>query len=217
MWKRNLITGIVIASIALMGFCFIHEFTTDSEQTIMLDAITIRTALSNANGIKRYAPVHVHGISAGKIENIWFSEIPGENLVKIDMSLNKKYSKLIAISNPDLESSPDDPQGIYSYIYKTQEGLLGDCLLDIYAGNPTKALEQAKSDLRKKAEEVVRKEPGKEEQWDPNKYSEQILNAETQLKKNWGLMDTGHLIEGGFIRYKTGDYNKIFPLSDSKN
>ncbi|OGP55892.1 MAG: hypothetical protein A2V67_10685 [Deltaproteobacteria bacterium RBG_13_61_14] len=204
---QNLVVGIFTAAVLAYGMYFVYQ--TSEESTILLNKITLYTIMPNAMGLKRYAPVKVHGISVGKIERIWFSETPGEDKVYLEMSMSADYINRVAISNPDPEAPANqaEPDGmvIYSYISVESEGLLGDNLVQIYAGDPERAKAGASKRIRTAAVRMVKEEWEKQEKtWDEAAAGPEIQAKVKLLSKDLIGLDTGHVEEGSWISVKKG-------------
>ncbi len=202
---QNLIVGLFVFAVLVYGAYFIYE--TSEESTILLNKVTIYTEMNNASGIKSYAPVRVHGIPSGKVEKLWFFDKSGEDVIYFEMSLSTKYVESIAISNPDPEAAPNDPEGIFGYIKISSEGLLGDNLFEIYAGDPKRAPARAREVIFKMARREVRsqyEESGRAfDEEDPVIVSAVEQRAEQIASEVKGL-DTGHIEDGYWIRAKGG-------------
>jgi phospholipid/cholesterol/gamma-HCH transport system substrate-binding protein len=202
---QNLIVGLFVFGVLVYGAYFIYQ--TSEESTILLSKVTVYTKMSNASGIKRYSPVRVHGIPAGKVERVWFSEEPGVDEVYFEMSLSKDYIDRVAISHPDLEAAPNDPEGIFGYIKISSEGLLGDNLVEIFAGDPKRAPGKAKEIIKKMAKRHVRKlyeDSGKGWDEDDPLVVAAIEQRAKELAGDVKGLDTGHVDDGYNIRSKGG-------------
>jgi len=204
---QNLVVGIFTAAVLAYGMYFVYQ--TSEESTILLNKITLYAVMPNAMGLKRYAPVKVHGISVGKIERIWFSETPGEDKVYLEMSMSTDYTDRVAISNPDPEAPANqaEPDGtvIYSYISVESEGLLGDNLVQIYAGNPGRAKQEAPGRIRQAAARLVQEEWEKEKKtWDEAAAGPEVQAQIKLLRKDLIGLDTGHVEDGSWLRTKKG-------------
>jgi hypothetical protein len=145
----------------------------------------------------------------GKIERIWFSETPGEDKVYLEMSMSTDYTDRVAISNPDPEAPANqaEPDGtvIYSYISVESEGLLGDNLVQIYAGNPGRAKQEAPGRIRQAAARLVQEEWEKEKKtWDEAAAGPEVQAQIKLLRKDLIGLDTGHVEYGSWLRTKKG-------------
>lgn len=200
---QNLVVGIFVAAVLAYGMYFIYQ--TSEEGSMLLDKFEVETTMDNANGIKRYASVRIHGIPVGKIESVKFSQDPGETTIYIDASISDKYLGLVAISNPDPEAPPNDPEGIFGYFYINSEGLLGDNLLDIYAGNPELAPEAAKRSVRGWARREVKEDWAEmEKEWDEDTAQTEIQLKYEELLETVGNLDKGYVTDESFLRTKSG-------------
>lgn len=200
---QNLVVGLFTLAVIAYGAYFVYQ--TSEESTILLDSISIRTTMTNANGIKYYSPVRIHGIRIGKVESVKFSEDPGEDLIYVEMSIKSGYAPLIAISNPDPGSPVKDERGIFGYMYISSEGLLGDNLLEIYAGKPELAAEAAKKAVWEQAARELKQmwtDVGRD--WDPVEAKPEIQELYDRLIAKVDNLDTGHLKDGDLIRTKSG-------------
>lgn len=200
---QNLIVGIFTFAVLIWGMYTIYQ--TSEESTILLNKIQLRTHMTNANGIKYYSPVRVHGISVGKVESVKFSEDPGEDLIFVKMSVNSDYVGRIAIGNPDPQGPVNDPDGIFAYLYISSEGLLGDNLLDIYAGDPNRAAEQAKKYVRAWAARNVRKSwEEADKEWDELEARPEIEREYDELLMNVPNLEKGYIEDGMYLPTKPG-------------
>jgi hypothetical protein len=204
---QNLVVGLFTAAVLAYGMYFVYQ--TSEESTILLNKITLYAVMPNAQGLKRYAPVKVHGISVGKIERIWFSETPGEDKVYMQMSMSTDYTDRVTISNPDPEAPANqaEPDGtvIYSYISVESEGLLGDNLVQIYAGDPERAKAEAPKRIRTAAVRLVKEEWEKQEKtWDETAAEPEVQAKVKLLSKDLIGLETGHVEEGSWISVKKG-------------
>jgi|GEM_PF-6222326 len=202
---QNLIVGLFVFAVLLYGAYFVYQ--TSEESTILLHKITIHTRMNNAYGIKRYAPVRIHGLPVGKVERLWFSEEPGEDTVYIEMSMNSDYVGRVAISNPDPEAAANDPEGVFGYMKISSEGLLGDNLLEIYAGDPKRAGDKARGVIERMARREVRaryEERG--EAWDKDDpmVQAEIKQRAGEIAGTVKGLDTGYIDDEFWIRAKGG-------------
>lgn len=200
---QNLIVGIFVAAVLAYGMYFIYQ--TSEESTILLHKVSLETHMKNANGIKRYTSVRIHGISIGKVEKVAFSEKPGEDLIYVEMTINSDYIGRIAIGNPDPEAPVNDPEGIFGYFYISSEGLLGDNLLDIYAGDPDRAVEAAQKSLRAlAAREVMTSWEDAGLEWNEATAQPEIEERYQVLLGDAGNLAKGYLTDGSYLRTKPG-------------
>jgi len=200
---QNLIVGLFTLGVIAYGAYFVYQ--TSEESTILLSSVKLHTTMANANGIKYYSPVRIHGIRIGKVESVKFSVDPGEDLIYADMSIKSAYLPLIAISNPDPEAPVKDERGIFGYMYLSSEGLLGDNLLEIYAGKPELAAEAAKKAVWEQAAREIKllwTDAGRD--WDPVEAKPEIQDLYDHLLPRVANLDTGHLQDGSFMRTKSG-------------
>jgi len=204
---QNLVVGIFTAAVLAYGMYFIYQ--TSMEGTMLLNKITLHLVMSNAMGIKRYAPLKLQGIAVGKVEKIQFSTIVGEDKVHLDMSLNQDYVERIAIANPDPEAPANakEPDGkiIFSYVAIESEGLLGDNLVQVYAGDPNRAKEVAWARLKEAAVRMVKADWEKQgKAWDEAAAQGQIKDMVNVLSHDQAGLDSGHVEEGSYLRAKKG-------------
>ena len=200
---QNLIVGLFTLGVIAYGAYFVYQ--TSEESTILLNSSTLHTTMNNANGIKFYSPVRIHGIKIGKVESVKFSEDPGEDLIYVEMSVRTAYLPLIAISNPDPQAPVRDERGIFGYMYLSSEGLLGDNLLEIYAGKPELAAEAAKKavwDQAANETKLLWTDAGRD--WDPVEAKPEIQDLYYHLIARVSNLDTGHIQDGDIIRTKSG-------------
>ena len=200
---QNLAVGLFVAGVLAYGAYFIYK--TSEESTILFNSFTIHTTMTNANGIKYYAPVRIHGIRVGKVETVKFSEDPGEDLVYVTMSIDADYKDLIAIGNPDDGAPAKDPNGIFAYLYISSEGLLGDNLLEIYAGKPDLAVAASKLAVWEEAARAIQEqwtEIGRD--WDPVAAKPEIQPLNDRLLAELPNLGAGHVENGSFLRTKPG-------------
>lgn len=204
---QNLVVGVFTAAVLAYGMYFIYQ--TSEESTILLNKITLHTVMTNASGLKRYAPVRLHGIAVGKIERIWFSEVPGEDKVYIDMSIGTEYAERVAISNPDPEApahqAEPDGEVIFSYLKVDSEGLLGDNLVEIYAGDPKRAKAEAPRRIQQAAVRMVKakwEQEGRE--WDEASAAGEIAAKVKELSEGVIGLESGHVEDGAWVRVKKG-------------
>lgn len=201
---QNMVVGIFVAAVLVWGAYTIY--TTSEEGTMLFgNAITLNSHMTNANGIKFYTSVRVHGIPVGKVESVKFSEEAGEDLIYINMSLSNKYIGMIAIGNPDPKAPVNDPEGIFGYFFISSEGLLGDNLLDIYAGDPTRAADAAKKSVRAWATRNINEAweaAGKE--WDEVDAQPEIEQEYQELIINVPDLNKGYVADGEYLPTKPG-------------
>jgi phospholipid/cholesterol/gamma-HCH transport system substrate-binding protein len=202
---QNLIVGLFVFAVLVYGAYFVYQ--TSEESTILLHKVTLYTEMNNAYGIKSYAPVRVHGIPSGKVERLWFSEEPGVDTVYFEMSLSSNYVERVAISNPDPEAAANDPEGVFGYLKISSEGLLGDNLLEIYAGDPKRAGEKAREVIQKMARREVRarhEERGEAWNKDDPMVKAEIEQRAKEIASTVPGLDTGHIDDEFWIRAKGG-------------
>jgi len=204
---QNLVVGIFSAAVLAYGMYFVYQ--TSMEGTMLLNKITLHLVMSSAMGIKRYAPVKLQGIAVGKVEKIQFSTVPGEDKIYIDMSLDRSYVERIAIANPDPDAPANakEPDGkmIFSYIAIESEGLLGDNLVQVYAGDPNRAKEVAWTRLKEAAVRMVKADWEKQgKAWDEAAAQGQIKDMVNMLSHDQAGLDSGHVEEGSYLRAKKG-------------
>jgi hypothetical protein len=197
-----MIVGIFVAAVLAYGMYFIYM--TSEEGSMLFDKITLTTQMANANGIKRYASVRIHGIPVGKVESVKFSEDPGEDLIFISVSIDSDYVGRIAIGNPDPEAPANDPDGVFAYFFISSEGLLGDNLLDIYAGDPPRAVEAAKKSVRAQAaREIMLSWEAADKEWDDLSAQPEIEDIYQVLIQDVDLSQ-GHIRDGMYLPTKKG-------------
>lgn len=200
---QNLIVGIFVAAVLAYGAYFIYN--TSEESTMLLSKITLTTTMKNANGLKKYSPIRVHGISIGKVETVRFSDQPGEDLIYITMSVNSDYLGRIAIGNPDPEAAPNDPDGAFAYFYISSEGLLGDNLLDIYAGDPKRAGKAAQFAVRARAiREIKKNYEDTGAPFDEFAARPEIDQRYQELIKDVKNLSEGYVADNMYLRAKPG-------------
>ncbi len=204
---QNLVVGIFTAAVLAYGMYFVYQ--TSMEGTMLLNKITLHLVMNNAMGIKRYAPLKLQGIAVGKVEKIQFSTTPGEDQVHLDMSLNRDYVDRIAIANPDPEAPPNakEPDGkmIFSYVAIESEGLLGDNLVQIYAGDPKRAQAEAWKRLKEAAVRMVKADWEKQgKTWDEAAAEGEIKGKVNLLARDQVGLESGHVEEGSYLRAKKG-------------
>jgi hypothetical protein len=204
---QNLVVGIFTAAVLAYGMYFVYQ--TSMEGTMLLNKITLHLVMSNASGLKHYSPVKLQGIAVGKVEKIQFSTIPGEDKVHIDMSLDRDYVERIAIANPDPEvpANTKEPDGsmIFSHIAIESEGLLGDNLVQIYAGDPKRASAEGWKRLKEAAVRMVKQDWEKQgKSWDAAAADGEIKTKVNLLAHNQLGLDSGHVEDGAYLRAKKG-------------
>jgi len=204
---QNLVVGIFSAAVLAYGMYFVYQ--TSMEGTMLLNKITLHLVMNSAMGIKRYAPLKLQGIAVGKVEKIQFSTVPGEDKIYIDMSLDRSYVERIAIANPDPDAPANtkEPDGkmIFSYVAIESEGLLGDNLVQVYAGDPNRAKEVAWTRLKDAAVRMVKADWEKQNKtWDETAAQGAIKDKVNELSHNQVGLDSGHVEEGSYLRAKKG-------------
>ena len=204
---QNLVVGIFTAAVLVYGMYFVYQ--TSEESTILLNKITLHLVMNNAMGLKRYAPVKLHGIAVGKVEKIQFSEVPGEDKVYLGLSLSTDYVDRVAIANPDPEAPANakepDGKNIFSYVAVESEGLLGDNLVQIYAGDPKRAMAEGWKRLKEAAVRMVKADWEKQgKTWDEAAAQGEIKDRVNELSHNQVGLDSGHVEEGSYLRAKKG-------------
>jgi phospholipid/cholesterol/gamma-HCH transport system substrate-binding protein len=200
---QNLIVGIFFFTVLIYGMVFIYQ--TSETGSILVNKIYLTTHMKNANGIKNYTSIRVHGIPVGKAESVKFSEKPGEDLIYIEMSVSSDYVGKIAIGNPDPKAPVKDPEGVFGYFFISSEGLLGDNLLDIYAGDPTRATEAAKKSVRAWATREIKEEWEKEtKEWDDEAAGPEIEERYKKLIVGVDGLENGHVTDGMYLPTKKG-------------